>query len=255
VVSTADAGQDFPVAGQCPADFIWTADSDGLVTFGAQTVLHRIGQGGKVTSLPLVPGAWDHPRSEPAATAIRQAEEVVRQATADYDAGQASLDDLQLREGRELLTRAADAFAALPERFPAARFVQADLDLYAQHLRGLAAVPEEEVKLRVACKRLDRIAGLLQAFRAEGKRFPPDLPALLQWAIQQPSYAATRDQIPSWFRDPDAPAEEALSLHYTPEAADGPRPAVIVTAPRRPGMAVVINDRDWIYLEVGPEQQ
>jgi hypothetical protein len=255
VVSTGDDEQDVLVAAPCGADFIWTADSKGLVTFGEESSLYRLGEGGKVTSTPLVPGAWDHPRDGAAAAAIGQAGEVLRQATADYNAGQAALDGLQLQEGRRLVTGAAEAFGSLPTRFPAARFVQADLDLYVQHIRGLATASDEDVKYQVAWKRLDRLSSLLWAFRKAEGHLPPDLTTLRQWAADDPSYAKARDEVPTWFRDPDAPADEALSLDYAPEKAEGPRPATLVTNPRRPGIAIILNDRDQLYLEVKPRPE
>ena len=253
VVNTVDPDRNFLVTESCDDDFFWTADSEGLIALGSRGTLYRIRENDKVVALSLGTTAPESVLPEDAAAAIGAASDVVRKATADYRAGKEALDRLELEAGREQLNSAADAFGSLRQRFPAARLVQADLDVFAEHIRGLATATDDEVKAQVARLRLYKVYDLLRRFRKTEKRLPEDLETVAKWRLDNAGTDKYRDylekEMPAWLRDPDAPEGERISWQYTPPG--DARPAVLVTNPRRPGLRIILNEEDQLRVETG----
>jgi len=253
VVNMIDGTRDFVVTDQCRDDYIWLPDGSGIVTTGRQGELHRIDERDQVTSIPLGMNAEDSVLAAEQVAAMEAAGDVLQQAAAACWGGRRALDDADLEEGRQVLTGAAEAFAALPERFPAVRFLQADVDQYADRINELALASDDDLKRRAAVLRASKLQNVLVSFQHETGQLPTDLAALLAWALEHPRWGGKTDdfrrQIATWFQDPDATEGEAISLDYALPEPGTPRPVAIVTNPRRPGLRIELRADDRIRVE------
>jgi len=135
----------------------------------------------------------------------------------------AAFFDGDLQTGKRIENEIAETYRGLPSRYPAAGLLQAECDLRAERAFAAASITPAENERAQADSRLFYIVFLLGRYlQQEGRRYPPSLEALREWAMTYEwglNQIKNTDKERKWriFHVPGAPGGwDDVSFDYAP---------------------------------------
>ncbi len=214
--------------------FEWLPDGESLAVMTRDSLVVVAADGSGVRhSVSLTAEASPLPEAELKDT--RAVADVLRKMRTGTDPEE--LDVMwrgDLERHRQTAMRTADTLRALPAHYPQAGLIQEDCDFAASFAAKAASISAQEYQREQAGMRLDYIVFLLgRYYDTEGKRYPPDLATLREWALSHEwgmnmLRSTDKEYVRGLFHVPGAPGGwDDVSFVYEPPDPEHGKPGVL----------------------------